>query len=394
MNNITEDNLNDPSATHNIALGKAKIKLMSTADAVFFTHLCFSLKHKWNLDIPTAQTNGLDIEYNPHFFLSLSSAEQVFLMIHETMHVAYMHLSRRGSRDPERWNDACDYVINAQLIDRGFQMPKVGLYEPRFSGMAVEQVYDLIPSSSQGGPQNAMRDLGIGKGSSDPNAQGVPGGMSPEELQRKVEDILVHASVQSQMNNDKPGTIPGDIQIFLKKLLDPKLPWHRILAKYMNKYAKNDYSWRKPSRRYFPQHYLPSLYSESLMDLCFAVDTSGSVSDEDFNRFISEVSGVFKMMKPEKLTLIQFDTEIKSVDHIKSLNDLQRVKFTGRGGTDVTDVLKWANENKPQVLLIFTDVEFHNPGIETKTDLVWLIHDNTHFRYNMGKVIFYDIHDK
>ena len=162
----------------------------------------------------------------------------------------------------------------------------------------------------------------------------------------------------------------------------------------MNKYAKNDYSWRKPSRRYFPQHYLPSLYSESLMDLCFAVDTSGSVSDKDFNRFISEVSGVFKMMKPEKLTLIQFDTEIKSVDHIKSLNDLQRVKFTGRGGTDVTDVLKWANTNKPQVLLIFTDGEFHNPGIETKSDLVWLIHDNTHFRYNMGKVIFYDIHDQ
>ena len=33
------------------------------------------------------------------------------------MHIALMHPLRIGSRDPERWNIACDYAINAELID-------------------------------------------------------------------------------------------------------------------------------------------------------------------------------------------------------------------------------------------------------------------------------------
>lgn len=399
---LTSEQLRDPKAPHNKALSKAKIQIMSKTDSVFFTTLCFSLKHVWDTAIPTAATDGLQIRYNPNFFMSLNVQEQVFLMIHEAMHCAYLHMLRRGGRDPKKWNYACDFVINAQLIERGYKMPNGGLYDPKYAGMSADQVYNVLPTPPQSQGGFAMMDLdesgqgGPGKPDQPGQGQGegvtVKGsGKTPAEIQREIEDILVRAQLQAKMAGNSPGAIPGDIQIFLNKLLDPKLPWNRILAKYLNKYSKNDYSWKKPSRRFFPTHYLPSLYSEFLMDLAFAVDTSGSVSDKDFHRFISEVNGVMRMMKPEKLTLIQFDTEIKSVDQVKSLNDLANVKFTGRGGTDVSPVIEWANKNKPQVLLIFTDGEFGIPSFDCKSDLVWLIHNNPRFTYPQGKVIHYEI---
>lgn len=363
------------------ALDKAKIRLMSKEDSVFFTTVCFNLKHKWDDSIPTAATNGLEIRYNPVFFQSLTTEEQVFLLLHESMHVAYLHMERLQDRQPRRWNIAADHVINLQLIERGFTMPKNGLADPRYKGMGTEEVYKLL-NDEDSEETDVMMDL-----------EAPPSETDTKELQRQVEDILVRASIQSKMANDKPGTIPGDIQIFLNGLLNPKLPWYQILRKFFNAMTKNDYSWKRPNRRFFPNHYLPGLWSEKLMNIAIAVDSSGSVSDEEFHQFVSEVNQILKTQKPEKITLIQFDTGVRSVDEVKSTSELMKVAFTGRGGTLIEPVLQWAKEHKPQVLLVFSDGEFRihadstNPGMP----LVWLIHNNSTFKAPFGKTIHYEM---
>jgi len=359
-----------------MALSKAKIQLMAKADSAFFTTICFSLRHSFDDTVSTACTNGKYIKFGTKFFMDLDSEERVFLLLHETMHCAYLHMVRRiPGACPDRWNIAADHVINLQLIDRGYKMPKNGYADPQYKGLSVEEVYALLPNNP--GKPN-MQDL-------------VPGDGDPEEMQRTMQDILVQASIQSKISQDKPGTIPGEIEIFLSRLLKPKLPWNRILQKYLQAFAKNDYTWRKPNRRYFPKHHLPSMYSENLMNIAVAVDTSGSVSDADFLRFVSEMHSILRMMKPEKLTLIQFDTEIKSVNDIGSIQELMNVKFTGRGGTLINPVLDWANVNKPQLLLVFSDGGFYFYSTESKTNTVWLIHDSPAFVAPFGKVIHYSM---
>jgi predicted metal-dependent peptidase len=368
-------------APHVIALNKAKIALMSRLDSVFFMHLAFSLIHQFDDTIRTAATNGKFIKYSPEFFMSLDPEERVFLMLHETMHVAYMHMARTGDRCPDKFNIAADHVINLQLIERGFKMPKCGLADPQYSGLSTEEVYNLLPPSPSGGNQ------------------GVPGFgsdlLSPEDshdqLAAEVQDMLVRAAIHSKLANDKPGIIPGEIEIFLNKLLNPKLPWNRILQKYLNTFSKNDYSFRKPNRRFFPDHFMPSLYGEKLMNIVVAVDTSGSVSDEEFHRFVSETHSILRMMKPEQITVIQFDTEIKSVDKVQSTKDLMGISFTGRGGTDIDPVLEWANTHKPQLLLVFSDGEFNFSDLQAKCKTLWLIHSNSHFVAPFGKVIHYEV---
>ena len=362
---------------HEDALSKAKILLMTKPNSVFFTTLCFSLHHKFDAEVPTACTDGKYVTYNPDFFMSLSPEERVFLLLHETMHCAYLHMMRLGEFNPRKWNKATDHVINLQLIERGFKMPEGGLADPQYSGMSAEEVYKLLPEDNT---KPMMEDLLPGN---DPVQQ--------EETKGNMQDALVRAALQSKMAEDRPGTIPGEIEIFLDRLLNPKLPARKILHKYLNAYTKNDYTFRKPNRRFFPQHYLPTLYSESLGDIAIAVDTSGSVTDEEFQQFISETAGILRMMKPTKISFIQFDTAIKSVNEVRSVKDLMDIHFTGRGGTVITEVIDWVNQNKPQVTLVFTDGEFRFRGENTRNDVIWLIHNNTRFSSPFGKVIHYEL---
>lgn len=363
---------------HEEALSKAKILLMTKPNSVFFTTLCFSLHHKFDTGVPTACTDGKYVTYNPDFFMGLSPEERVFLLLHETMHCAYLHMMRLGEFNHTKWNKATDHVINLQLIERGFKMPEGGLADLRYTGMSAEEVYKILPEDNT---KPMMEDLLPGN---DPVQQ--------EETKGQIQDALVRAALQSKMAEDKPGTIPGEIQIFLDRLLNPKLPAKRILQKYLNAYSKNDYTFKKPNRRFLPDHYMPTLHSESLGDIAIAVDTSGSVTDEEFNQFVSETAGILRMMKPTKISFIQFDTEIKSVNEVRSIKDLMDIKFTGRGGTVVTEVIEWVNKNKPQVTLIFTDGHFRFRNETTKNDVIWLIHNNPNFKTPFGKVIHYGLH--
>jgi predicted metal-dependent peptidase len=97
-------------------------------------------------------------------------------------------------------------------------------------------------------------------------------------------------------------------------------------------------------------------------------------------------------MKPPKITLLQFDTRIIAEDQLTSMQEISRVKFTGRGGTQIAPVLQWADDNKPQLLLIFTDGGFKFPRRdEPKSPIIWLIHDGPHWEAPYGKVIHYEI---
>jgi predicted metal-dependent peptidase len=373
------------------ALNKAKIALMSRNDSAFFTTLAFSLIHEFDESISTAATNGKRIKYNPDFFMSLDHEERVFLMLHEAMHCAYLHMERNQGRDRGRFNIAADHVINLQLIERGFKMPECGLADPQYATLSTEEVYNLLPENPGGGGNGNVPGFG-------PDLEDPAGGSTPEaqeQLRQDIQDILCRAAMQSRMSNDKPGSIPGEIELFLDRLLNPKLPWYRILQKYLNSFSKSDYSFRKPNRRFFPEHILPSMYGRNLIDLAAFVDISGSVSDHEFHVQVSETAAVMRMMKPRQIMFGQFDTEIKSVDRIQSLADMSKISFTGRGGTCIEPVIEWANTHKPQLLMVFTDGYFNwSDEIKTQVPVIWLIYNNPNFTAPFGKVIHYEITNK
>ena len=373
-------------------LNKAKIGIFSQRNSVFITTVLFSLKQTFTNAVPTAATNGINLYINPDWFASLEEKERIGLLAHEAWHVAFQHMFRLMGRDPEIWNQAADHVINLMLLDNGFELPPNGLHDPAYKGLSTEQVYDcLVKDPSSQKPDPDMMDIQLPSENNGEDGDGSGQGLSAEELQDKVTDILVKAQIQSKRGGDKPGTIPGDIEIALDKLLNPKLPWHVLLANYVTSLAKEDYSFRRPNRRFMPDFYLPSLYSEKVGHIAVAVDTSGSVSDEEFLGFITEINHIKQTMNPELITVVDFDHEIKKVHKLKEDQDVTSLKFTGRGGTALEPVFELFEKEKPMVLIVFSDLYCRaieeNPGYP----VVWVCVNNSKGKVNFGKLIHMEI---
>ncbi|RLD76704.1 MAG: hypothetical protein DRJ07_15885 [Bacteroidetes bacterium] len=210
----------------------------------------------------------------------------------------------------------------------------------------------------------------------------------------KVADIIQKANLQAQAAPGNPGNMTGEMALQLEKVTNPKLPWNVLLQNYMTQFAKDDFTWSRPNRRYMPDFILPTAYSESICNIAEAIDSSGSVSKKEFSYFIRETQAIQETLQPEKITLIDFDTRIRNIQEITAETDiLRKLKFTGGGGTNVHEVLKWAQINKPDVLLFFTDGEFQMPIKKywPLCPVIWLIHGNPTWKAPFGKVVHYDI---
>jgi predicted metal-dependent peptidase len=299
------------------ALSRAKIALMAHPDCTFFTHCVLKLVHRWDHAIPTACTNGREIRYSPQFFMGLSPDERMGLILHETLHVVFMHMLRLGGRDPGRWNAAADHVINLYILERGFKLPAGGLHDSKYKGMHTEQVYDLLPDM----PEFPM-DLEPAPGdSSDPEA-------ANKQLQREIDDMLVTAVLAARKAGDKAGSVPGQVELYVDNLLNPKIPWHRILAAFFTRVVRTGRSFRRPNRRYLDSEIImPIRRSEGISHGACATDISGSVSDREYQHYVSETAAILRNVRPEYIDFLQFDTRITAIDRITDLQSLKKEQY-------------------------------------------------------------------
>jgi predicted metal-dependent peptidase len=362
-------------------LERVKIALMSNPEVTFFTVIALNLKFIWDEECETAWTNGFEMGFNPRFFLSMSEEERLGVYIHEASHVAYDHMGRLLGRIMSIWNQAADHVINLYLLQRGFKLPSFRLADPRFTGMSTEQVYDILLTEQDTLPKNPMEDI----------RESVD--KTPQETQKHVQDLIVRAAVQAKMTHES-GNIPGEVEMFIKKLLNPKLPWQTLLQREIHELIKTGYSWMRPNRRFFPTYHLPSRSVQGPTRATFYIDISGSVAQYQFDIFISEIVGAIKQFNLKEVRIVQFDTHIHHDDTVKSLKELSRVKFHGRGGTHIECILQHMEKTKPELAMVFTDGGFFWPRQTFKQRILWLINDNPEWKPLFGRSIHFDTHKR
>lgn len=362
-------------------LSKAKINLMTRPDSVFITTVLFSLNPKWDTTIPTAATNGVDLIINPHFFEQLDFAERVFVLAHETWHVVFQHMERQMGRDPIKWNHACDYVINLMLKDNGFKVMRGALIDEQYRDMSATEIYDVLPDQPSD-PGGTGADL-----------QDAPKDMSKEDFKRHVEGMVQRASMAADKAG-QAGTVPGDVQRWLNKLTRTKVDWRKALRNFFTALAKKDFSMSKPNRRYINQgFFLPTLQGEAMGEIACAVDTSGSVSDEEFTAFVSEMKSIKEIYNPETLTIIDFDTQINTVEEIKA-GEAFKCNFRGYGGTDMWPVFEhFKGKKPPKCLIVFSDMYCDMSMPKPPFPVIWVCVNREDWNHDWGKVIHYDTTD-
>ena len=163
-----------------------KARTVLLLDHPFFGALIFRLTPVSAPSIPTMATDGKSLFYNPAFVEELPPDQLVGVLAHEVMHPALQHHTRRGNRNPGRWNEAADYAINPLVLKAGLALPKDVLNDYRYHNLSAEQIYNRLEeeasenSSNSGSPQSSGStgdsDLSSGSQSSlpDPGGNQIP----------------------------------------------------------------------------------------------------------------------------------------------------------------------------------------------------------------------------
>ena len=365
-------------------VSKAKIALLQQPNSIFLTTILFSLKQEWSTDIPTAYVDGVTLTINPDWFDKVEKDESLGLLAHESWHVAFNHMHRVGARDPKTFNQAADYVINNMLVANGFTLPKGALIDPQYDDMTTEQVYDLLIQN----PPPETPEGGMGPDDiKPPGKEKSPAEI--KEMQEKVKDIISKATMQAKLEKQSHGDKSGELDRLLDELLNPKLDWKVLLQNYMSSFQKEDYSFKRPNRRYMPEFYLPSLHSEALGEIAIAVDTSGSVSNEDFRMFLSEINYIKETLRPAVTTVIDFDTRINNVTKLSPDDPIGNVKFTGGGGTNLSPVFEYYDKQPPVVLIVFSDLWCNPIKVDPGYPTLWICLDNPKAKVHFGELIHF-----
>jgi len=324
---------------------------------------------------PTACTDGINEKYGRKFVAACPDKPLRGVLLHELGHKMFRHVTtwqHLWKRNPRKANVAADYVVNLwvqSLIDSGVNAsmdwphPAVCLLDDKYKGMSVQQVFDLLPDDGD-------------EGGADDHDWEAAQQMTDDEVQELAEQID-SALRQGALAAQKAG---NGTQLDLGELLTPRVDWRAALREFISTTcAGNDYAtWSRPNRRFIGSGvYMPSGVSEQVGEIVVGIDTSGSIDAAALREFLSEVAGICEQVKPSRLRLLYWDTDVQGeeVYDLTSLPTLaSSTKPVGGGGTSAACVPDYLREKniKPQAVVMLTDGYVYSWG-QWDVPLLWCV---------------------
>lgn len=325
-------------------------------------------------DVPTAGTNGRDVFYGRSFINDADDKLTRFVVLHEYFHVMLMHMTvwqKMFEEDPQTANFAADAVINLMLHDldpQGYFLTiwDNAVLDQQYRGMDTGEVYRAMKKQGQ---QQQQPKGANGKGAKQFDqhkpATGDEGDGEVGDALSAAEAEEVRKTVDSALRQGAliAGKIGADVHRAFGDLLEPKVDWAEQLREWLRTTAAgNDLStWRKPSRRWLAQDaYMPSRYTEAVRRVTIGVDTSGSISQVQLQRALTEIMCACETVRPEIVDVIYWDSrvaahEVYEGDAVQTL--AQTTKPKGGGGTRVTSMREYMEREdiKPEATIVFTD---------------------------------------
>lgn len=353
-------------------------------DHPFFSYILmnFNVSAKEDKWIPTAGVNKAgDFFYNEKFIDSLSSAECIGLLVHETLHIAKGDFFRQGNRDHQIWGIASDMIINYILKQEKFTLPSNG-YIPNTHGnltiagttynvnnKCTEQLYEelyknanKIKASIPNGDDfkrkgDDSKENVNTHGSFDVHIEGNESSQTNSALENKWKKITIEAATASRTRGDLPGCMVSTID----KLLNPTIDWRTRIMKFITSEIPVDYCNRIPGRKFYATGvWFPRIRRENL-EVFISVDVSGStLADRAF--FISEVAGILSSYEQIRARLIFWDAVVHEENDFEITNenkhDLVSLKIKDcDGGTILSSYQEYLEKKnyKCRLHVILTD---------------------------------------
>ncbi|MFL0245577.1 VWA-like domain-containing protein [Candidatus Clostridium stratigraminis] len=361
-------------------VNKVNLGLMEDKDN-FYGYFLFQMSREIRFDIssPTAvnfKKAKYVIYFNPIIFLTLNIEQMESSIKHEILHVLSMHLTRarefKGRYSKIAINMAMDVVVNKYLnnlppyattlewVNLNYSL-KLKPFEP--FEYYVEKLHTAIALLEED-KDAAEDDSDIDESNKDDNIETQ---YSPEkthdlwEDSNDIDEKTLNEFTEKFVSNSEKGTIPAYLEGMIAALKKSKgeLPWNLYLHRLMGTIEsdKKKTITRRNRRQPNRLDLMGELRSHK-PQIAVALDISGSISDEEFKQAIKEVLGIVKNYNHE-ITIIECDAEIRRTYKAKSINDVKE-RSNERGGTRFSPVFEYANNNKVNLLVYFTDGKGEN----------------------------------
>ena len=283
-------------------------------DQPFFGSLALRLPIRPDPSRETLASDGREIRYSPDWVANTDADLIKTAIGRVVLACALKHHTRRGMRNPRRWQQASQLVTHGLLRDAGFKLPPEA---EAWDGISVEQAYDRLPEPQEGegegndgqqsagggggagGPQPDADDDAAGGDNNDHGGPDADDGNGPDEsgdadaqadagpgadgqsdtpascdpsgtgevmdspgctddgaaaqapVDISAEEQSWDEAMHQALNLAKAqGRAPGAVEETVRDAHRSILDWRTLLRRYMTDAAARDYSWSVPNRRF------------------------------------------------------------------------------------------------------------------------------------------------
>ena len=353
----------------------------------------------------TACTDGVRITFGTDFLDSLKDNELDFVMMHEILHIVLRHCERGDAKDSETYSVAADIVVNSNILfEKGMDLESIAV-EPYGVSMhtapngregyeyTAEEVYEMLLNHSDGNSQTDKASKGTR------NQKTFHGNESWDDHSRwgqYEEDDVLHdlwirrfedaaRAIEIRDPSNKQGLLPPFAQRVLEKMKPPQLNWRMLLNEFVQE-DFTDYSFAPPDRRFDESpFFLPDFNDkgDTVKDILFMIDTSGSVSDAMMTAAYSEIQGAIHQFGGKLQGWMGFfDTAIVEPKPFSDEDEFRNIRPAGGGGTNFgilfEYVRKHMREQLPSCMVILTDgyAPFPTEEVAEGIPVLWLLNND------------------
>jgi len=335
-----------------------------------FNHVIYVNKHFWD--------NNLT---QPH--------HRYGVVKHEILHIVLKHtLADLKHKDKHIANIAMDIVVNQFVLKEN--LPDQSIFLSTFPELKLE------PERSWGYYYRTLMDL---KKNENNQYDGTKAKKNLDSIKRDThgldrhilwdtfkvltssdksltESILDNLLVlgQSKTSAKSYGSLPGQVREMLDSINVKELPlvnWKKVLKLFSESSAKTKIknTMKRRSKRYGT---FPGIKVRKMKKLLVAVDTSGSVSVQDIEKFFGEIYHIWK--NGAQVRVVECDTKISNTFDYKGVAP---AFAHGRGGTNFNPPIQYANEAyNPDAIVYFTDGFAPIPEIKSRNPMLWIFTEN------------------
>jgi len=334
----------------NPKITKAKAKLM--LENPYFGSIVSTLDMRLNSEIETYKSNGEKLDYNESYIEEIDLEDVEFILASSAMHRVLQHQNRAIDRHSKVWSLASDFVVNAMMMQNGFELPIKASYQDRFRGMYVEEVYEVLIDE-----------------------------MEDEYAKEQEEQITQDESLDEEFLQqlfkrlEESDALPKELEYLLKPHKSYQVNWRDELYRYIASYDKSQFSFFPPNMKYLYRGiYIPSLSSD-LLSIVVAIDTSGSIDDELLRVFLGEVEAIMENYPHYEIELIQADSKVQSHELFSSGEPLN-YEIKGRGATNFIPTFEYIDEKigTPTLVIYFSDGAGEFPNNPPNYEVLWVSH--------------------